>query len=145
MKISATVASSAATHEVTVRTGTISQSLAVPAKVTGRGSSINGGEFLMLALATCYCNDLYREAERLRIPIEGAQVEATAEFPGTGWQPQTFATVPSSSLRPMPRQLASCCAKPMLWPKYTIPFVPASPSSCFLSEGNHGTDQRSAV
>jgi uncharacterized OsmC-like protein len=38
----------------------------------------------MLALATCYCNDLYREAERLGIPIEGVQVEATAEFPGVG-------------------------------------------------------------
>jgi uncharacterized OsmC-like protein len=38
----------------------------------------------MLALATCYCNDLYREAERLGISIEGVQVEATAEFPGVG-------------------------------------------------------------
>ena len=38
----------------------------------------------MLALATCYCNDLYREAERLGIPIEGAQVEATAEIPRAG-------------------------------------------------------------
>lgn len=84
MEISATVTSSASTHEATVRTGTASQSLAVPAKATGLGSSINGGEFLMLALATCYCNDLYREAERLRIPIEGTQVEATAEFPGIG-------------------------------------------------------------
>ena len=84
MEISATVTSSASAHEVSVRTGTASQSVAVPAKATGRGSSINGGEFLMLALATCYCNDLYREAERLRIPIEGAQVEATAEFPGVG-------------------------------------------------------------
>jgi uncharacterized OsmC-like protein len=84
MEISATVTSSASVHEANVRTGTVSQSVAVPAKVTGRGSSINGGEFLMLALATCYCNDLYREAERLRIPIEGAEVEATAEFPGIG-------------------------------------------------------------
>jgi organic hydroperoxide reductase OsmC/OhrA len=84
MEISATVTSSASTHEATVRTGAASQPLAVPAKAAGRGSSINGGEFLMLALATCYCNDLYREAERLRIPIEGAQVEATAEFPGVG-------------------------------------------------------------
>jgi uncharacterized OsmC-like protein len=84
MEISATVTSSATAHEATVRTGTASQSLAVPAKVTGRGSSVNGGEFLMLALATCYCNDLYREAEHLRIPIEGAQVEATAEFPAIG-------------------------------------------------------------
>ena len=84
MEIAAAVTSSASTHDATVRTGTASQSLAVPAKATGRGSSINGGEFLMLALATCYCNDLYREAERLRIPIEGVQVEATAEFPGVG-------------------------------------------------------------
>jgi organic hydroperoxide reductase OsmC/OhrA len=84
MEISATVTNSRTGHEVTVRTGAASRPLAVPAKAAGRGSSINGGEFLMLALATCYCNDLYREAERLRIPIEGAQVEATAEFPGVG-------------------------------------------------------------
>jgi len=84
MEISAAVTSSASGHEAIVRTGTVSQSLAVPAKATGLGSSINGGEFLMLALATCYCNDLYREAARLGIPIEGAQVEATAEFPGVG-------------------------------------------------------------
>ena len=45
---------------------------------------MNGGEFLMLALATCYCNDLYREAQRLRIPFEGAEVEASADFPGIG-------------------------------------------------------------
>lgn len=38
----------------------------------------------MLALATCYCNDLYREAKRLGMPIEGVEVEATAEFPGIG-------------------------------------------------------------
>lgn len=38
----------------------------------------------MLALATCYCNDLYREAQRLGIAIEAIQVEATAEFAGRG-------------------------------------------------------------
>jgi organic hydroperoxide reductase OsmC/OhrA len=84
MEISATVTSSASAHAATVRTGAVSQPLAVPAKATGLGSAINGGEFLMLALATCYCNDLYREAARLRIAIEGAEVEATAEFPGVG-------------------------------------------------------------
>lgn len=84
MEISATVTSSASAHEVSLRTGSVMQSLAVAAKSAGRGSSVNGGEFFMLALATCYCNDLYREAERLGTPIEGAQVEATAEFPGVG-------------------------------------------------------------
>jgi hypothetical protein len=38
----------------------------------------------MLALATCFCNDLYREADRLQIPVDGVEVEATADFPGVG-------------------------------------------------------------
>jgi len=84
MEIAAVVTSSASGHEVTVRTGASTQSVAVPAKSAGRGSNVNGGEFLMLALATCFCNDLYREAQRLGIPIEAAQVEAFAEFPRIG-------------------------------------------------------------
>lgn len=84
MKIAATVTSSADRHAVTVRTGGTSQPLVVAPKRNGHGSSINGGEFLMLALATCYCNDLFREAARLGIPIHGAEVEASAEFPGVG-------------------------------------------------------------
>ncbi|RYY93024.1 MAG: OsmC family peroxiredoxin, partial [Comamonadaceae bacterium] len=64
MKIAATVLSSPAGHEASVRTGDASRSLGVPGK-PGGGSGVNGGEFLMLALATCYCNDLFREAGRL--------------------------------------------------------------------------------
>jgi len=84
MQISAVVKSSRTAHEVAVRTGDLTQVLPVPAKVTGRGSAVNGGEFLMLALATCYCNDLYREAQRLQVPIDGVEVEASAEFAGIG-------------------------------------------------------------
>ena len=84
MEISATVKNAENRHEVTVRTETASQLLAIPAKFTGKGSAVNGGELLMLALATCYCNDLYREAARLNIPIDGVEVEASAEFPGVG-------------------------------------------------------------
>lgn len=84
MEISATVTNSASSHDVSVRTGSTSQALSVPAKPSGLGSAVNGGEFLMLALATCYCNDLYREAARLSIPVDGVTVEATAEFPGVG-------------------------------------------------------------
>jgi uncharacterized OsmC-like protein len=58
--------------------------LTVPPKESGSGSSVNGGEFLMLALATCYCNDLYREAARLGIPITGCEVVAKAQFNGVG-------------------------------------------------------------
>src|SRR6185436_19560600 len=84
MEISANVTSSTSAHAATVRTGAVTQSLVVPPKATGLGSSVNGGEFLMLALATCYCNDLYREAARLRIPLDSVEVEASAEFPDIG-------------------------------------------------------------
>jgi len=84
MQIMATVTNSALGHEVIVRTGSAAQPLRVPSRSTGQGSAINGGEFLMLALATCYCNDLYREAGRLGIPVDAVEVEASAEFPGVG-------------------------------------------------------------
>jgi len=84
MRIAATVTSSADTHAVRVRTGDATQIVPVPRKAAGPGSGINGGEFLMLALATCYCNDLYREAQRLGVAIDHVEVNATAEFSGIG-------------------------------------------------------------
>lgn len=84
MLISATVRNSGSNHEVVVRTGSNEQAIAVAPKLSGQGSAVNGGEFLMLALATCYCNDLYREAQRLNVPVDGVVVEATADFPGIG-------------------------------------------------------------
>jgi len=83
MQISATVANAPGQHAVSVRTGERAQSLSVQPKVGG-GSAVNGGEFLMLALATCYCNDLYREASRLGIELQRVEVEATATFAGVG-------------------------------------------------------------
>lgn len=84
MKITASVRNSPTLHEVHVATDGAAQSLSIPEKSSGKGSSVNGGEFLMLALATCYCNDVYREAERLHIPVDAVFVEASADFPGPG-------------------------------------------------------------
>jgi organic hydroperoxide reductase OsmC/OhrA len=84
MHITALVVSSGGSHQVSVATNGSSQSLQVPAKLDGNGSAVNGGEFLMLALATCYCNDLYREAQRMGVPLTGVEVEASAEFAGIG-------------------------------------------------------------
>lgn len=84
VRISAVVRNAPGRHEVVVSTAGSEQSLAVPAKSSGHGSGVNGGEFLMLALATCYCNDLYREAARLGLAVDSVQVEASAEFPGIG-------------------------------------------------------------
>jgi organic hydroperoxide reductase OsmC/OhrA len=84
MKITAQVCNDAASHVVSVTTGGQSQLLTVPAKRSGRGSAVNGGEFLMLALATCYCNDLHREAARLGLTLDVVEVEAEADFDGVG-------------------------------------------------------------
>ncbi|MCE4553631.1 OsmC family protein [Roseateles cellulosilyticus] len=83
MQISAQVHNSAGHHAVHVATAGTRQPLPVAGK-PGGGSSVNGGEFLMLALATCYCNDLYREAARLRIELTEVEVEASAWFDGIG-------------------------------------------------------------
>lgn len=83
MRISARVDNRAAAHGVTLRTADRQQTLAVAAKAGG-GSAVNGGEFLMLALATCYCNDLYREAAARGLVLSAVEVEASAEFPAAG-------------------------------------------------------------
>lgn len=84
MEISAKVVNVPGAHEATVRTVSASQALEVAPKREGRGSAVNGGEFLMLALATCYCNDLFREAARLGLALDRVEVEATADFPAAG-------------------------------------------------------------
>lgn len=84
MQISARVDSRRDRHEVTLRTNGQSHTLAIPPKPGGFGSSANGGELLALALATCYCNDLYREAAARGIEVQGVEVEVEARFGGIG-------------------------------------------------------------
>ncbi|MEF2278559.1 OsmC family protein [Deinococcus sp. YIM 134068] len=84
MKISALVQNSEGRHQVTLRTDGNAHSLTVPPKPMGFGSSVNGGELLFLALATCYCNDLYREAARRGLSIERVEVEVEGEFGAEG-------------------------------------------------------------
>ena len=83
-KISARVANQKDRHEVTLETNGREHSLNISAEAGGLGSSVNGGELLFLALATCYCNDLYREASKRGIDIERLQVEVSGEFEAEG-------------------------------------------------------------
>lgn len=89
MEISAHIRNDSKGHEVQLRTAGTAQRLAVSAKASGLGSGVNGGEFLMAALATCYCNDLYREAARLGIAVTGCEVVASAQFNGVGLAAQS--------------------------------------------------------
>ena len=65
-------------------TGDKAQSLTIPAKAEGFGSAVNGGELLFLALATCYCNDIYREAKTRGIDVESVEVQVVGQFGAKG-------------------------------------------------------------
>ncbi len=84
MKSVARVSNSRGANQVTLTSGDKSSTLVIPPKESGYGSSASGGELLLLALATCYCNDLYREAAKIGIEVTGVDVECTAEFPKEG-------------------------------------------------------------
>jgi uncharacterized OsmC-like protein len=80
MKIAATVKNVYNQHEVQVETNGSAQTLQIPPKANGYGSSVNGGEMLLLALATCFCNDIYREAGKKNMVITGAEGEPGGNF-----------------------------------------------------------------
>ncbi len=91
MNIRAQVVNEKGIHRVTLATDESAHALDIPPKASGFGSSANGGELLFLALATCYCNDVYREAARQSITVEKVEVEVEGAFGGVG-EPATHVT-----------------------------------------------------
>lgn len=84
MKVSATIKSQLNQLQTTVKTNDAARELKIEPKSSGYGSSINGGELLMLSLATCFCNDIYREAAKKNIAVSNVEVEFTGEFGSEG-------------------------------------------------------------
>jgi uncharacterized OsmC-like protein len=84
MKISATLKNQMNVNSITVQTNDNAQKVHIASKSTGFGSSVNGGELLLLALATCFCNDIYREAKKKNINVSGVEVVVTGEFGAEG-------------------------------------------------------------
>ena len=84
MHIRARVSNTDSTHTVEVATEGRTQVIAIAPKSTGRGSSVNGGELLLAALATCFCNDVYREAATRNIAVHAVDVEVTGTFARPG-------------------------------------------------------------
>ncbi|MFO1303620.1 MAG: hypothetical protein U1F54_07795 [Burkholderiales bacterium] len=62
IRIAARVDNARDSHQANVSTDGNARVIAIPPRAGAPGSSANGGELLCLALATCYCNDVYREA-----------------------------------------------------------------------------------
>lgn len=79
MKFSAYIKNNPDGHDVTLKVGEKEQTLPVAPKPSG-GSSITGGELLFLALATCFCNDIYREGIKRGIQVESVEVDVDGDF-----------------------------------------------------------------
>ena len=84
MKISARVESRSGEHHVIVSTNGAARGIDIPPKESAPGSSVSGGELLFLALATCYCNDIYREAGKRGIAVHQVEVTVDGQFGGVG-------------------------------------------------------------
>ena len=91
MKVSARVDNSFREHVVTLTTNDQTRGLAVAPRADGVGSSANGGELLCLALATCYCNDVYREAKKRGIEVQRVEAEVEGTFGAEGAPAERFA------------------------------------------------------
>lgn len=84
MKISAQIKNSEGRHETILKTNDNVHSLPISSKENGFGSKTNGGELLFLALATCYCNDIYREASKRKIEVKSIEVLVEGDFGSEG-------------------------------------------------------------
>jgi uncharacterized OsmC-like protein len=84
MRITAELKNSLNKNEIVVSTNDIKKLVSIPSKSSGNGSAINGGELLFLSLATYFCNDIYREAERRQITIKSIEVCVSGDFGNEG-------------------------------------------------------------
>jgi uncharacterized OsmC-like protein len=84
MEISATIHSTFNSHKIAVQTNASVKEMHISQKPDGFGSSINGGELLLLSLATCFCNDIYREAQKRNLTLSGVEVVVKGGFGAEG-------------------------------------------------------------
>ena len=89
MKFSASLKNDAGGNQVLLRVGDKEQTIPIAPK-SGGGSSVSGGELLFLALATCFCNDIYREAGQRGIHVRSVEVEVEGDFEAAGQPASTI-------------------------------------------------------
>lgn len=70
--------------DVLMKVGDKTNTVDIEPKSKGFGSSISGGEVLFLAIATCYCNDIYREARKFNIKVDNVEVDVDGDFMAAG-------------------------------------------------------------
>lgn len=110
MKVSAIIKNSFGKNETTVATNSDSKVLIISPKASGYGSSVNGAELLLLSLATCYCNDIYREAAKRCIEVYGVTVDVSGEFGAEGEPGKNFSYKPLIKSNASQKQLEELIA-----------------------------------
>lgn len=105
MKVSAQLTNQFNRHEVVLTTNDESKIISIPSKPSGYGSAVNGAELLLLSLATCYCNDIYREAAKRNIEVYQVAVHFTGEFGAEGEPGRNFRYKPVIQSNATPQQL----------------------------------------
>lgn len=115
--------------EVAVGAGTLmsdsSDAAHFPHRWTPDGVTVEadftGGHLLHLAAAGCVLNDVYREAAKLGIEVQGARVTAAGGFDTATWEPQA-STIGSKSalMHPLANSLI-CWRSSTTWPRSRAP------------------------
>ena len=91
MKYTASLQSVDGKLDVVMTKGDVTNKVAIAPQHKGIGSSISGGEILFLAIAICYCNDLYREGKKVGLAVENVEVDVEGDFMAAG-EPATNVT-----------------------------------------------------
>jgi len=84
LDLAADVRSCTDSYATSVSTNGNQRPVVIPGKEGAPGPSVIGGELLFLALATCDCNDINREAARMNIAVQSVEVEVPGQFGGPG-------------------------------------------------------------
>ena len=84
MLITAVLISKNKSLEVSVETNRSVKTMSLPVKTSGQGCAVNGGELLFTAIATCFCNDIYREAITRNMTIDAVEVTVSGQFGAVG-------------------------------------------------------------
>ena len=73
--------------------------LILSSKDNSDGCRTNGGELLCLSLASCYCNDIYRESHTFNIDVLSVDVKVIAVFGGVGESAKSISYTPTVKAR----------------------------------------------
>jgi organic hydroperoxide reductase OsmC/OhrA len=111
MRSIARIHNSRGEHHVKLSTGDRTSKIEIPPKPSGFGSSATGGELLLLALATCYCNDVYREAARIGLEVSHVDVECSGDFPAEGQPAQDVTYTVRITANGSPQQIRELAAQ----------------------------------